>query len=529
MNRSIGKVNRAFAILIAAVVLMGAAVAGCSGQPSQTLTILAGSELKDLEPLFPDIQRATGVLLQPTYIGTLEGAEKIAGGTDNSDAAWFSHGKYLSLLPGAGSRIVDQQKIMLSPVIIGVKQSVAQRFGWQDNPNVTWKDIQGHAADGSFHFAMTNPAASNSGFTALIGVASALSGSSDAIDTGTIDQNALRAFFSGQTMTAGSSGFLADDFVRQQANVDGIINYESVLMGLNAGGQLTEPLTLIYPKEGIITADYPLMLLNANKRDAYQKVVDYLRTPDVQKKIMDTTNRRPVIPGVPLDPKFPGQVLVELPFPSQLDTINALLQVYLDQIRKPASATFVLDLSGSMQGDRLAALQKALTSLTGLDTSLTGQFSRFRAHEDVHFVTFSSAVIDQRDFTIDDTDPSSTSMQAIRDYVNSLTTYSNTAIYDALVAAYQGVASQQQADPNRLYSVVLMTDGENNAGFSFAQFSDWFNSLPDAVKAVHTYPILFGDSNTAEMESLATLTGGKTFDAQGGDLTDIFKQIRGYQ
>ena len=52
-------------------------------------------------------------------------------------------------------------------------------------------------------------------------------------------------------------------------------------MGLNAGGQLREPLTLIYPNEGIITADYPFMLLNAAKRDAYQKVVDYLRTPDV--------------------------------------------------------------------------------------------------------------------------------------------------------------------------------------------------------------------------------------------------------
>ena len=38
-----------------------------------------------------------------TYIGTLEGAEKIADG-DTSDAAWFSHGKYLSLLPDAGQQ-----------------------------------------------------------------------------------------------------------------------------------------------------------------------------------------------------------------------------------------------------------------------------------------------------------------------------------------------------------------------------------------------------------------------------------------
>ena len=97
---------------------------------------------------------------------------------------------------------------MLSPVIIGVKQSVAQQFGWVNNPNVTWKDIQAKAADGSFHFAMTNPAASNSGFTALIGVASALSGTSDAIDTGNDRQGRPAAFFKGQTLTAGTSGFL---------------------------------------------------------------------------------------------------------------------------------------------------------------------------------------------------------------------------------------------------------------------------------------------------------------------------------
>ena len=85
---------------------------------------------------------------------------------------------------------------------------------------------------------MTNPAASNSGFTALIGVASALSGSSDSIDTGPIDTADLKEFFKGQTLTAGSSGFLADDFVREQDSLDGIINYESVLLSLNRGGKL---------------------------------------------------------------------------------------------------------------------------------------------------------------------------------------------------------------------------------------------------------------------------------------------------
>ena len=299
----IGRMRR-LAFVLSVVLLLPGLFAACTpADAAHTLNVLAGSELRDLEPLFPEIERATGVKIVPTYIGTLEGAEQIAAG-DTSDAAWFSHGKYLSLLPGAGSKIVASEKIMLSPVIIGVKQSVAQNFGWVNNPEVSWKDIQAKSADGSFHFAMTNPASSNSGFTALIGVASALSGSSDAIDTGNIDTEALKAFFRGQNLTAGSSGFLADDFVRQQDALDGIINYESILMGLNAGGKLHEPLTLIYPKEGIITADYPFMLLKADKRDSYDKVVEYLRKPEIQTRIMTDTARRPVVPGVLLDARF---------------------------------------------------------------------------------------------------------------------------------------------------------------------------------------------------------------------------------
>src|SRR5262245_5933067 len=310
---------RRFAAVLAVVLLLPSLLAACGGSDeAHTLHILAGSELRDLEPMLPDLERATGVKLLPTYIGTLEGAEKIAAGADDIDAAWFSHGKYLSLLPDAGSKIVAQEKIMLSPVILGVKQSVAQNFGWLNNPEVTWKDIQAKAADGSFHFAMTNPAASNSGFTALIGVAAALAGSSDSLDTGNIDTAGLKAFFKGQTLTAGSSGFLADAYVREQGSLDGLVNYESSLLSLNRGGKLQEPLTIVYPSEGIVTADYPFMLLNGAKRDAWQSVVDYLRTPDVQKRIMTDTLRRPAVPGVPLDPVFPNATLVELPFPSKL-------------------------------------------------------------------------------------------------------------------------------------------------------------------------------------------------------------------
>jgi Ca-activated chloride channel family protein len=522
--------------LILAAAALAAAASGCgsstpaSADPNDpnTLTVLAGSEVKDIEPMLADLKSATGVTLSLSYSGSLDGAEAIDAG-QSVDVAWFSLGNYLKLLPTAGKRVVASTKIMLSPVVIGVKQSVAAKFGWANNPNVTWKDIQAKSADGSFHFAMTNPAASNTGFSALIGVATALSGSSDAIDTGTIDTAALKDFFKGQTLTAGSSGFLATDYTRQQDNLDGIINYESVLMSLNSGGQLKEPLTLIYPKEGIVTADYPMMLLNSAKQDAYNKVVAWFTDPAQQRRIMSDTNRRPAVPGVALDPKFPTATLVSVPFPSKLETINALLSTYLNQIRKPASAVFVLDLSGSMDGDRLDSLKHALDQLTGLDQTLTGQFSGFRAREDVTFITFSTDVQDPRTFTIDDTNPNGPDMTAIRNYIDALQAGGNTAIYSALEKAYATVNSEIAADPNRLYSIVLMTDGENNVGASADDFNANYNGLSTADRAVHVYPILFGDGAVSDMQSIATLTGGTVFDAKSTSLDAIFKQIRGYQ
>ncbi len=525
---------RRLVLTVVAAALSATSLAACGSSSStdpadpNVLTVMAGSEIKDLEPLLPDLEKATGVKLLLSYTGTLEGAESIAGGAA-TDAAWFSHGKYLSLLPGAGSRIVAQERIMLSPVVMGVKKSVADRFGWTNNPNVTWKDIEARSADGSLRFAMTNPAASNSGLTALIGVASALSGSSDAIDAGQIDKTALRAFFKGQALTAGSSGFLADAYVREQDSLDGMVNYESILMSLNAGNTLHEPLTLIYPKEGIVTADYPFMLLNASKREAYDKVTTYLRSPDVQKRIMTDTLRRPAVPGIALDPRFDSRTLIELPYPARLETIDALITSYLDEVRKPASAIFVLDVSSSMDGDRLANLKTAMKTLTGTDPSLTGRFARFRAREEVTIVTFASSVLDTREFTIDDTNPDSPDMTAIRDYVEGLSTSDGTAIYSGIEAAYDVVRSKQATDPDRLYSIVLMTDGENNSGIDPDTFAADYRALPDATRNVHVNPVLFGDASRDAMGSLATLTGGKLFDATTTSLASIFKQIRGYQ
>jgi len=510
------------------VTLLLPTACGWFGGDEDKLTVLAGSELSDLEPLFDQITRNTGVELEMQYIGTLDGAEKLLSG-EAVDLAWFSHSKYLTLLQSAQGQTMTQEKIMLSPVILGVKTSKAQAWGWVDNPAVTWRDIAAKANDGELHFAMTNPASSNSGFTALVGVAAAFSGSSDALEVDNIDKEGLTAFFKGQSLTAGSSGWLSESYVREQARLDGMINYESVLLALNDGGQLDEPLYLVYPKEGIITADYPLMLINNEKREQYDKLVEYLRTPDFQTELMERTLRRPVTPGVALSAKFPTQLLVELPFPNNTEVIDRLLFGFLDEQRVPAHAIFVLDISGSMEGERLEQLKASLRNLTGGDQSLTGQFARFRNRERITMIPFSSEVHDTRLFTIDDTASEGQSMEEVRAYVDSLTIQGGTAIYSALQQAYAVGEEAKRQDPTRYYSIVLMSDGENNEGISDNDFERFYQALPAEAQQIPTFTILFGDAAEGEMVTLAELTGGRMFDAQSEGLSLIFKQIRGYQ
>ena len=55
-------------------------------------------------------------------------------------------------------------------------------------------------------------------------------------------------------------------------------------------------------------------------------------------------------------------------------------------------------------------------------------------------------------------------LMRMRAYVSGLHVHGHTAIYDALVDAYQIMAAQHAADPDRIESIVLLTDGENNTG-----------------------------------------------------------------
>lgn len=503
-------------------------ISAVDAQDPKVLTVIAGSELKDIEPLLPQITKATGVTVKLRYAGTLGAVEQLQSGAA-VDGAWLASNHYAMLVPEVKARILASERTMLTPIVLGIKESRARELHWVNNPNVTWKDIADAAKQEKFTFGMTSPASSNTGFSGLLGLAAALSGKGDAIEEKDIDAKRLASFFKAQRLTAGSSGWLVDAYLNEQDKVDGLINYASTLMSLNKNAKLKEHLVLIYPKDGIVTADYPIMLVNAAKRDAYDKVVTYLRGVEFQQAMTTATLRRPVNPDVK-SADTSANTLIELPFPAKLAVVDAILDAFDNQLRLPVDSTFVLDKSGSMNGDRIVSLKKAMQGLTGADTSISGRFAKFHNRERVTLITFSSEVESADQFDMgNDAKTNGAALAALQNRVQAIQPDGGTAIFSAAQSAYTSAVQRRKADPSRFYSIIVMTDGANTQGISADDFVDWYSKLPAVDRGIKIFPVLFGDADQDELKKLADLSGGKIFDSRKAGLQSIFKEIRGYQ
>jgi Ca-activated chloride channel family protein len=533
-------------VALTALLLVGLVLAACTGGPSPgpapttsfagpayTLRVLGGSELADMQPILAEAARATGVTVKLTSTGTLQGAQTIASGRGDGayDAIWFSSNRYLALQSGALNKLGTSTNIMYSPVLLGLRRGVATALGW-DRHSPSWADIATAAGAHRFTFGMTDPADSNSGFSALVGIAEAVADTGTALTAQQVAQVTpqLHAFFDAQALSSGSSGWLSQAYQGAAGRIDGMINYESLLLSFNAANK-ADPLTLVYPSDGVIMSEYPLTLLasaSAAAKSAYNRLVGYLLTPDVQREIMTRTHRRPMLASVAPSPELAGHTFYELPFPATAGVVDDLIAAYFDTLRRPSRTVYVLDTSGSMKGDRIAGLKSALSALSGADPSLAGQFDQFHEREQVTILPFNTVPGTPATFNVPQDDPQPV-LNQIAAYANALNAGGNTAIYDSLVDAYTIIAQQAATDPDRINSIVLLTDGENNTGRDFAAFSAYYRQLPATSAAVPVFPILFGENNAAEMNNLAQLTGGLAFDARTSSLAGVFKEIRGYQ
>lgn len=528
---------------LAALLLLGLglALAGCgkSSEPAAAqpaakagevaFTVLAGSELQAVAPALEQAAKEAGVPLRLSYAGTLDMVERINAG-ERFDAILPPNGAYPAL--ALADRPLAREKLFYSRVALGVKVPVLQKLGW-DKAAPTWADIARAAAQGRLRYGMTNPASSNTGMSALFAVASAVAGKTEDLQAREVDARVLKDFLSGQKLTAGSSGWLAEAFEREPAAVDALVNYEAVILRLNERLPAADRLALVYPRDGVISADYPLMLLNAGKRDGYDRLVARLKAPGFQEQPLRQARLRPSIPEAQASAQLPATPVVELSFPNRLEVIDAVLSAYQGELRRPATSIFVLDVSGSMKGQRLVQMKEALKLLSGAEASAASQrYAAFQARERVWLIPFSGQVGQPVRVQLEPGDLQAGRAQVL-DYADSLLADGGTAIYDALTLAQQQARQELRADPERFVSIVLLTDGANTAGRDWAAFErEQRMARAGGAPLARVFPIIFGEAQPGEMQDLARLTGGRAFDARStgkGGLARVFKEIRGYQ
>ncbi|WP_225877223.1 vWA domain-containing protein [Streptomyces resistomycificus] len=496
---------------------------GDGGGERVRLRVLASPDLAVLAPLLDELADATGVELDLDRRPDAE--TRLAAARTGYDLAWLSSDRYLRLRDRESVHGLQRTPTMTSPVVIGLALDTARALR-ADVPggHLTWADIADAAATGTVRFGMADPRNAGSGLAALVGVATAAAGTGAALRTEDVSCDRLRGFRSGQTLTAATSPDLVDSYAAHQDRADALIAYESDLLALNASGRLKEKLEIVRPEDGTVLSDFPILLLDPSRRAAYDKVTEWLRRDDVQERIMRDTRRRPVSATVTRDAPLRAPIGNALYFPDRLAVVERLLADYGDPDRRTAGqVVFLLDFSGSMRGARMAALREAFAGLSGADSSSTGKFTRFYQGERLTVVRFGGRVLEERTITV--TGPGD--LRELTDTVARGGYGDATAVWSALDHGYRTAAHALAADPDRPLSVVLMTDGENNAGLSYAQFVRRYEALPDAARDVSTYPVHFGEADTAALQRAAAKTGGRMVDADDSSLSEAFKEIRG--
>ena len=303
---------------------------------------------------------------------------------------------------------------------------------------------------------------------------------------------------------------------------------------------------MVYPHEGVATADYPLMLLDDSRREDYQKVVDYLKGRDAQAWLGRQTLRRPINAEVAsgMGDLFPkGDMLVELPFSPSRELADGLIDAYLNEFRRPIASTFVLDTSGSMNGGgRRAQLIEALNYVAGADASLTGRLAKLTNRERVWMLPFAGRPGNITAFQVpagrplakgvqvqEDSEAKQQVLAQVRDYADGLQMTGGTALYDSVLVALEHTLAQRARNPEYQYSVVAFTDGENTEGRNLERFKAAYAQLPEDVRAIPVFMVLFGEAKEADLKDMVKTTGGRVFDARKTPLYAVFKDIRAYQ
>ncbi|MBN2393511.1 MAG: VWA domain-containing protein, partial [Anaerolineae bacterium] len=381
------------------------------GGKKVTVTIVYGSEKEAW--LVPQVEAfnaekhktADGAVIevQATPMGSLESGEQIVAGTLNPTVWSPASSAYVPVVSDAWRQshtddlVVGTPKdLVLSPIVIAMWQPMAEALGWPNEP-LGWGDIAALATSpdgwagygfpewGSFKLGHTHPNFSNSGILSVIAEAYAGAGKQRDLTLEDVHDPKVKDFMAEVESSiihyGESTGFFATRmFERGPSYLSAAVLYENLVVAQqtkvlnNEVAQIS--VVAIYPKEGTFWSNHPYIILNApwvtdEQKEAAQLFQGFLLDRPQQLKAMEY-GFRPADPSIPLsspldtqhgvDPRQP-QTVLEVP---SAEVIIAVQELWRKEAKKPVDLVVVMDVSGSMQGEKINAARKSLIDFVNL-------------------------------------------------------------------------------------------------------------------------------------------------------------------
>lgn len=507
---------------------------------SDTLKIVSGSENKSLQPLIEAWAVEQRVKIEITYQGSIDIHRLLQQG-DNSqfDAVWPANHLWIAL-SDTHNLVKHEKSIMRSPIVLGLKHNIARQLGWIDTP-VKIQDILDATTQGKFRLSMTSATQSNSGASAYLGFLYAMAGYPETLTQQHLDNPQLQAkvkqLLNTVNRSAGSSGWLKDAIISSPERFDAMFNYEAML--IEANQQLVknqhEPMCIIYPQDALSVADSPLAYIGAqgeNSKEAlFLKLQNYLLSKTIQTKI-ENMGRRTGLLGMEVqnadtaiwNPDWCIDIkrnIAPIPTPEK-NVIQAALNLYQTDLRKPSLTIWVLDVSGSMNGAGIQDLKTAMTTL--LDTQKAQAHLLQAGKNDVtYIIPFNHEV--QNIWEVQG-NTLVAQQQALKN-IQALQALGGTDLYGALTIALETL--KKYSDNNTLWNylpaIVAMSDGRSQPT-NYAVFEQRLNRY-NFARDIPIHAIMFGAADKQQLESLTQQSLGRLFDSQG-DLGKTLREAKGY-
>lgn len=447
-----------------------------------------------------------------------------------SASTWLEVLKYEGGDPNVA---VSNQPLVLTPVVISMWRPMAEALGWP-NKSIGWSDMlalienpegwgaYGHPEWGRFSWGHTDPEISTSALSTLLAEFYAAVGKQRGLTVADIrnpdSQQFVRDLGKG-IKHYGYNTLVFSENMRKfgMSYISAFPMEEITLIDFNKNKNPSVPLVAIYPREGTFWHDNPFIVMSSatdEERRAAQQFYDFLLSVESQQLAMSYGFRPANVDVALADPISaaygvqPEGVQSVLPVPPAEVIVAAKDAWALN--RKRADILLVVDISGSMEGDKIDAVK------AGLGTFL----SRILPEDRVGLVVFSSSA----QLAVPPA-PLTESRLALDDAISGMRAQGKTALYDALIVGKQALDDLPPTEDDRIRAIVLLSDGLDNASaITLDRVEQEFDE-----SGISIFPVAYGaDADSAALERIVEFSRTILVQGDTGDIAQIFENLSRY-